>query len=307
VSRLSKGAEWFYHFLGSKKLAASLLLLLCVILIPRTFTETTDISLSTVPSVILGLMGLNLMLCTAQRLKTLSHPVLIMHIGAILVLGGAVISSFGFVATVNVYEGTSVESVYRWDLKKEMPLEVNLRVNKIHMEYYPMPVKVGVLRGEDKAGLFQLKTGNSFQLDKYTVRADSMEFPSENLRLTIKEGDQVLGTAETNGERSLPEDFPYDFKLVAYKDPSLKRAWVDLTLSKDSQVIAEGSSEVNDPLTWGKTSFHMVKVDADKFGLRFVGIQITNDPGKPYVYMGFAVLGLGSALYLRKKIAGKAR
>ena len=304
---MSKSAEWLYHFLGSKKVAAILLVLLCVLLVPRTFTETTDISLDTAPSAILGLMGLNLLLCTAQRLKALAKPVLVMHIGAMLIFGGAVVSSFGYVATVNVYEGTSVDSVYRWDLKKEMPLEVDLRVNKINIEYYPIQVKVGVLRGEEKTGLFELKTGDSFQLDRYTVKADSMEFPAENLKLTISERNQVLGTAGTNGEKSLPEKFPYDFKLVAYKDPSFKRAWVDLTLLKDSQVVAEGASEVNNPLTWGKTSFHMVKIDADQFGLRFVGIQITNDPGKPYVYLGFTVLGLGSALYLRKKLAGKAR
>ena len=307
MSSLLKRAEWLYHFLGSKKVAAILLLLLCALLVPRTFTDTTDISLNTAPSVVLGLLGLNLVLCTVQRRKTLSRPVLIMHIGAILILGGAVISSIGFVATVNVYEGTSVDSVYRWDLKKEMPLEVDLRVNKINMEYYPIPVKIGVLRGEEKTGLFELKTGGSFQLDRFTVRADSLEFPSENLRLSVLDGDRLLGIVDTSGERSLPGDFPYDFRLVAYRDPALKRAWVDLALSKDSQVIAEGSSEVNDPLTWGKTTFHLVKVDADTYGLRFAGIQITNDPGKPYVYFGFAVLGLGSALYLRKKIAGATR
>ncbi len=307
MSRLSARAEWLYHFLGSKKVAAVLLSLLCVLLIPRTLTETTDISLGPVTSVIFGLMGLNLVLCTVQRWKALSRPVLVMHIGAMLVLGGAVISSFGFVATVNVYEGTSVDKAFRWDLKKDAPLGVDLRVNRINFQYYPIPVRVGVLRGDEKIGLFELKTGATFQVDKYTIRVDSLEFPAEALRLTVSEGNQVLGTAVTDGERSLPANFPYDFKLVAYKDPSLKRVWADLTLSKDSRVVAEGASEVNNPLTSGQTSYHFVKVDADKFGLRFAGIQITDDPGKPYVYAGFAVLGLGSMLYLRRKIAGMAR
>jgi hypothetical protein len=306
VLRLSKGLEWLYHFLGSKKLAAGLLLLLCVMLIPRTFTETTDIYLSTFPSIIFGCMGLNLLLCTVQRIKILSLPVLIMHLGTLLVIAGAVISSLGFVATVNIYEGTTVDSAYRWDEKKDMPLEVDLTVKKINIEYYPVPVKVGVLRGEEKVGLFELKTGESFTFDRYRVRADSLELPLEYLRLSVLEGDHLLGTADTSGERDLPLDFPYDFKLVAYKNPSLKRVWVDLKLSKDSHAIAEGSTEVNKPLTWGKSSYHTTKIDADRFGLRFAGIQITNDPGKPYVYSGFAVLGIGSSLYFLKRLSKAA-
>jgi len=306
VSSLLKRAEWLYHLLGSKKVAAILLLLLCVMLIPRTFTETTDIHLSTFPSIIFGCMGLNLLLCTVQRIKVLSLPVLIMHFGALLVIAGAVISSLGFVATVNIYEGTTVDSAYRWDEKRDMPLGVDLTVKKINIEYYSVPVKVGVLRGEEKVGLFELKTGESFTLDRYRVRVDSLEMPLEYLRLSVLEGDHLLGKADTSGEGDLPLDFPYDFKLVAYKNPSLKRVWVDLKLSKDSHVIAEGSTEVNKPLTWEKSSYHTTKIEADRFGLRFAGIQITNDPGKPYVYSGFAVMGIGSSLYFLKRLAKAA-
>jgi hypothetical protein len=303
VSRLSKRFEWIYHFLASKELALSLLLLLCFVLVQRTFTEKEDIYLGGLPRIVFGFMGLNLVLCTLRRIRNLSKPVLVIHLGIILTLAGAVTSSLGYVATVNIYEGSTVDTVYRWDKKEDMPLGVNLAVGKMHTESYPVSVKVGVLRGEEKVSLFELKTGESFHLEHYTVRVDSLEILSENLRLSVFDGGRLIGSADTEGEKHLPPDFPYDFKLVAFKNPHLKRAWVDLVLSKDSQVLAEGTSEVNRPLTWGKLTFYYTKMSKDPSGFPYAGIQITHDPGKPYVYLGFAVIGIGSGMYLLRRLA----
>jgi hypothetical protein len=300
-----KRLEWLYRFLGSKGFTLSLFVILCLFLIPRTFIETEDIQLGTWGSIIFGFMGLNLVLCTVQRIKALTKAVLILHVGVLIIFTGVVISSFGYVATVNIYEGTKVDKVYRWDIKKDVPLGVNIMVKNINIEYYPVAVKVGVLRGQEKFGLFELKTGESFQLEHFTVRVDSLELMiAQKLDLSIFDGDHLVGTADTLGENTLPADFPYEFKLVAYQTPSYKRVWVDLSLTKDSEAVIDGTSEVNHPLKWGKFSFHNTKVDTDQYGLPFAGIQITNDPGVPYVYAGFVVAGIGCLVFLFKRLYG---
>ncbi|MBI5099946.1 MAG: ResB-like family cytochrome C biogenesis protein [Nitrospirae bacterium] len=300
-----KRFEWLYLFFGSKKFTLGIFLVLCLFLIPRTFIKTEDIQLGTWGSMIFGLVGLNLALCTLQRIKTIAKAVIVIHVGVLMSFAGAVISSFGYIATVNIYEGKKADKVYRWDLKKDMPLGVDIMVKKINVQYYPVAVKVGVLRGKEKVGLFMLKTGESFHLEQFTVKADNLELmQAQKLNLSIYDGDNLVGTADTLGDNTLPADFPYEFKLVAYQNPSLKRLWVDLSLSKDSEVVTEGTSEVNHPLTWGKFSFYNTKVDTDEYGFPFAGIQITNDPGVPYVYVGFAVAGIGSIIFLFKRLYG---
>ncbi len=306
MSGVLKRFEWLYNFLASKKLTIILFLILCVFLIPRTLRDTPeDISLGIVGSIIFGFLGLNLILCTLQRIKTLAKSVLVIHIGTLLTFTGVVISSFGYIATVNIYEGTSVDTVYRWDVKKDVPLGADLKVKKINMDYYSFPLKVGVLRADEKVGLFELNTGERFQLEGYDIMPETVEFPSRNLRLSVYQGDRKIGTANTDGRKELPADFPFDFRLVAYKTPSLKRMWVDLAVLENSEVVAEGTSEVNSPLTWDKLNFHNTQVDVDEYGRPYAGIQITNDPGLPYVYAGFVMLGIGSLMYMHRRLYGK--
>lgn len=223
-----KKFERLFRFLAPKELTAVLLVALCAVLITLTLKETEEITVGVLPRILFGCLAIKLVFCTVKRIRSLSNAIPVVHAGVFVTLIGAVISSFGYVATANIYEGTSVDNAYRWDVKEEVPLGFALTVKKIYLQYYPVPVKVGVgvLRRSEKYALSVLKTGESFSLDGYTVRADELVFPSENLRLSVFLGGPLVGTADTEGTRDLPPDFPYDFRLAAFKNPALKvRGW----------------------------------------------------------------------------------
>lgn len=255
----------------------------------------------------MGAFGLNLLLCTFKRRKSLSKPVLVLHTGVLLTLAGCITTSFGYVATVNIYEGTSVNRFYQWDKSEDVDLGFELFVKKINAEYYPIPVKVGVLKGQQKEKLFVLKTGESFEFNGFLITAESFEPVEEQLKLAVYQQNRKIGTYYTSGRSDLPSDFPYAFALVAFQNPHLKRLWVDLDINRNSEKIAGGTSEVNAPFQWEKHYFYNTQIDRDPNGTPYAGIQIVRDPGRPVVFSGFAVMGLGSVLAFRRRFSRKTK
>lgn len=278
------------------ELAVVLFLAIALLAIPGTFTESRAIYSHPAFLFLLGGLALNLVLCTLRRFRSLPVAVLILHLGVVVVCGGVIARAFGHVATVNVYEGTSVATVYRWDLEQDVPLGADLTIRRINREYYPIPIKVGVLKGDVKDSLHTLKTGDSFTVGPYRVTADSLALPAGVLTLSVFRDGRPIGTCDTAGARNLPPDFPYGFKLVAFQDPVLKRLWVDLALSRDSVPIAEGTAEVNAPFVWNGLYFYNTQVGSDGMGMPFAGIQVVRDPGRPSVFAGFAIMGFGAVL-----------
>lgn len=291
-----------YRFLASTEVAVALFLAVALLAIPGTFTENRTLYSHPAFLCLLGALALNLVLCTVRRFRSISVPVLILHLGVLVVVGGAIARVFGYVATVNVYEGTTVDTVYRWDLKQDAPLGAALTIKRINREYYPVPVQVGVLRGAVKDSLHTLKTGESFAVGPYRVTVDSLEFPAEVLKLSVFQEGRVVGTCDTAGASTLPAGFPYAFKFVAFQNPVLKRLWVDVSLSGNSAPLASGTAEVNAPFVWNGLYFYNTQVDVDKVGMPFAGIQVVRDPGRPFVFAGFVIMGLGAILSCARRL-----
>jgi hypothetical protein len=230
-------------------------------------------------------------------------PVLIIHSGVILTLAGGMVSWLGYVATVNAYEGDTVTNFFRWDVEQDLPLGFDLTINRIHTDYFPIPIKVGVLQGGEKKELFITKTGDSFRLDRYRIMADRLDPVSGKLQVTVFDHDNAIGTADTDGASDLPADFPYQFKLVAFKNPILKRMWVEIGLKGAGLVPVAGTSEVNAPLQWNGLSFYCTQVSHDPSGRHYAGIQVVKDPGRPLVFGGMFVTSLGGlCAFARRKV-----
>lgn len=296
-----------FIWMASTQCAVILFLTIAVIALPGTFIDDRSIYSSPLFVGLLGCFGLNLFLCTIKRFKSIPIAILILHGGVIITLLGCIATTFGYVATVNVYEGSSVNQVYRWDLQQDVILDFDLNVEKIHYEFYPTPIKVGVLKGKQKEKLFVLKTGDSFEHNKYRIKADSLDPSSSELSLSIYDQTKKIGTYSTSGKTDLPSNFPYTFTLVAFRNSVLKRIWVDLKLIRDSGEIIDGTAEINNPFRYNGLYFYTTQFAKDPNGAPYAGIQIVKDPGRPIVFAGFAIVGLGAVLSFKRRLIRKGK
>ena len=133
-----------FRFLTSTELALFLFLGIAVVSIPGTLAKKSVLYSSPYFVGLLAAFGCNLALCTISRFRTIDRAVLVVHVGVLVVLLGCVVKPFGFVATVNTYEKNLVKEFFRWDLDRDVDLGFSVVVRKIHKEFYPMPIKIGI-------------------------------------------------------------------------------------------------------------------------------------------------------------------
>ncbi len=243
---------------------------------------------------LLSAFGLHLGLCTIRRWRSLAATTLVVHGGVLVVLAGGVMTATGYVATINIYEGESSGTVYRWDLKKDAPFGREIRVARINTEFYPVPLQIGVMKGDSKHSLQTTKTGESFSLDGYQIRLDRFDPWKEVVFLTASRDGKKIGTADTSGASNLPADFPYSFKLVAFKDAVIKRFWIDMELLENGRKITSGVTEINKPFNWNGIDFFNTQISLDEAKRPYAGLQIVRDPGKYVVYTGMVILSVGA-------------
>lgn len=288
-------------FLTSRSWNLSLFIVLIALMVPRSILPEYQSLLAGALKVTFWIIGLDLLLCTICNYKALAKPVLVIHIGFLTTLAASQINLLGFVATINIHEGQSSDTAFRWDKETDHPLGFTLLVKRIEREWYPTDVKIGVLKNGIKTGLYETRTGETIVIDGYRVRASQLIPETKDLLLTILDNaDHQLGEYATSKDGgNLPPSFPLSFKLVAYKNPELKRIWAELELSRDGRTLVAGNSEVNAPLVWPGEGLclYLTQTDTDDFGNPYAGIQIVKDPSLPFVYAGFGITICGFAWY----------
>ena len=292
------------QWLSSTQLSLILFGLLAAAAIPGTLLKSQrEYYDQPVFTVLLFAFALHLALCTAKRWKSLSRTTLTVHAGVLITLAGAFLTGKGYVATINIYEGESSNSVYRWDLKQDTLFSHEIRVKKINTEFHPVPLKIGIMKGKEKFDLKTLKTGEAFPLDGYSVKAEKFDPWREVATITVMKDSRLIGSADTLGITSLPADFPFSFKLVAFQNAVIKRFWVDLELLDNGHVVSSGITEINHPFNWNGLDFFNTEIRLDPARRPYAGIQIVHDPGKYVIYSGMFILAAGTvaAWYRRFK------
>ena len=283
--------------LTSLKLTLALLFLLTIAVLPGTLLQDPrHYYRNYLLAALFVLFGLHLLLCTVTRWKSLAKSTLIVHCGIILIFVGAMFSLFRTVATVNIYEGDSTNSAFRWDLEQDLPLGLTAKISKINTEFYPTLLKIGVLRNGSKFALETVKTGDNFKLDDAIITVERLEPWKKSAYLTVRKGSKIIGTAYTEGVSTLPEEFPYQFKLVKYQNANIKNFSVDMELLRNGKVVTSGRSAINHPFHYEGMSFYNTSISADDRGRPFAGLQIVRDPGTKIVFSGMALTCLGAVL-----------
>ncbi|MEW6217987.1 MAG: hypothetical protein AB1634_00450 [Thermodesulfobacteriota bacterium] len=291
--------------LGSRPLALAILAGMIAVLLPLGLVPAWGEALASALLVLGAALALNLAICTVQHWHHLPWGILALHLGVLAVLAGALLGRAGFVATVNIHEGRAASRVFRWDLGQETDLGVRVAVRRIGRSYYPVLLRVGLWKGEEKVGLFEVASGGSFRAQGLEFQVLDVDLEQKMVRLQVVRDGRSLGMVASDGTGGLSGEEPWRPQLVAFRTPVVKTLWVELELLAGERVVASGRAGVNEPLVWEGLRFFHTQTAVDEAGRPYAGIQIVRDPGLPVVYAGFALLALGGVSRLGRWWGGR--
>lgn len=294
-TRRQGSGSGFIEVCSSTRLAVWLFVLLAAVLIPFVFFRAQPF-LRWAVATLLVLLGMNLACCTVTRFTSLRRPTLLCHGGFLLVLCGALWGMTGYVATVNLYENDQVSTLYRWDREEDFQPGFAVRVGQVRQSWYPVSVKIGVLRDGKKADLYETREGGFFDIDGVRIEVESFAVDTEQAALVARGGDgaELARISTADGSEFVHGGAVYAFRLVAFKEPAVREVAVPVEVLLDEAVAAAGVISINNPLDWQGHRIFLTSVDHDQYGNPYVGLQITKDPGVLVVYAGFAVLCVGA-------------
>src|SRR5512138_1508198 len=104
--------ERLWNQLTSTRVALALFGILSVMSILGTFPGMELVYRQPVFRLTIALLGFCTLACTIRKWKSVRWPVLVVHCGVIVTLAGGMVGWLGFVATVNAYEGDTIENFF---------------------------------------------------------------------------------------------------------------------------------------------------------------------------------------------------
>ncbi|GAB4553606.1 MAG: hypothetical protein Tsb0017_05170 [Geothermobacteraceae bacterium] len=217
---------------------------------------------------------------------------LVMHGALLLIMAGALASHFGFVATVNVYEGDHTTVAFDWDRKADRELGFTLQVDRAQLIFYPIDLKVGAIDPATGGVVkeWQVRVGDVFDLERggYSVRVDAFDPLDKVLSLTLlragREQRKLSSRAGVKDLSGLVEGvvlYP-----LAFRDPVLKQYRSEVRLLEQGEVVRQGVIEVNRPLVHRGVAIYQTAWNRDDRGRPYAGFQLSRDPGEPLVWGG---------------------
>ena len=278
-----------------------------------TLCRLDDIYHSGLFTFLLGLLGINLALCTWQRqlhIRLRRPDVLLTHVAILTVLaGGMVTSLLGRRGSLPLNVGETADAVAG---KPGFALPFAVKLEDFRIEYYGSGSH-RITVTDRQAGwseTAEVQVGSAAALHGGAVRAAALAYypdfvmdadgpatksqdpdnPALRLELTDAQG------AEKHWAFAKFPDFHADPKSrysVAYELTAgrIKQFRSEVAILEGGWIAARRSLEVNNPLRWKGYTLYQAGYDPENPG--FSNLLVSHDPGVPVVYAGFLLLTAG--------------
>jgi cytochrome c biogenesis factor len=308
--------------LSSVKLAISLLVLIAVVLIVATIIKNQTHAQRYIYHSwwfisILGLFCLNLVLCSAGRwsFKVRKLGTTVTHAGVLVMVAGAVVSTiWGKRGTVPLFIGETTGLCYD-DERRPIRLPFEVRLDDFKVERYTRMQEALVvhLLKEQIGRAFPIAVGQEFGIEgtpckvtilryepdfvvlskgEYGSRSGSPDNPAIHVRVNdgSQENTQWVFLKFPGMHQDPEANVVLDYRELAVPG-RIKDFKSRLRLTQDGEVVASKTIEVNRPLRYAGWTIYQSFYDRDHE--LWSGLEITNDPGVPFIYLGFILISLG--------------
>jgi hypothetical protein len=280
---------------------------------------------------------------TASRRLLRSIGLLLMHVGAVSVLTGAMWGSAGAhniraklfgnqkiqTGQMIIYEGHEEKHVISETGEKIIELPFSIKLKDFRIEYYKpsylqiqsrdsrswtLPVEIGneVLLDSDLSSITVVRSFENFRIkvegDKNTAIDSNGPGSNPALELQLKDPNDNT-TTKYVFERFTSHVRPEDKLAFGYY--RIPRDYIsELQVIKDGKILAEKNIEVNHPLHFG--GYHFYQQSYDTENEMYTVLMVVSDNGLYLVYAGYVMLCVGvfqnfwlKDIFKKKKVANR--
>jgi cytochrome c biogenesis protein len=273
---------------------------------------------------LVAFLCLNIVFCTTQRF-TIRHKAAEsspssrrrllpwldggVHLSILVILAGGVIKgTMGFVATQYCFIGVPSNTAYEWRTDRELILDFAVIPREKVEEYHPLQARIGVKDSTsgEKVALLELWGGQKAGIPGGEARLRLIGRDRENglVRFEVQEGDEqkILEVESRKGGRADVEFGRYSFVLVAWRE-ELKTVRTLMAILEGERVVKEEWLVPNSSIGYRGTHLYQTAWGVDEEGNSFVGIQFSRDPGAPIFWAGAVAFGvlLPAFLFVRHR------
>ncbi len=258
------------------------------------------------------LLLLNILFCAGSRLRALSFrrrrtwSFSGIHLGLLLLIAGLSVDGlYGFVGTRYYPVGVPASDYFNWRTNRDERFPFTVLVADAAVEFHPRNLRIGLRDPEGrKLGLFTVREGVSFRAGDPPVTVTPRKFDPESETLLFDAAvDGRRTTGLSAGKEGSPPVGGVVVVPVSYADPEPSGFRLRLRFTRPGGETLDAEVGPNRPARFDGISFCLVDLGSDRYRNRFIGLQMTREPGSSLFWAGAILFGI----CLLAHFAGKLR